>query len=192
MIINLSKTNKKTWASCFAFSFLSHRMLNVKGLNHCSRKHYYFIGGKNCPPSFPVPYSLFSGSRSFTSLSVPGFSFPFPDGILLVSCVTALLFSASVFIGLNLLLLAWVSANVASAPIGCNLSRVRALLLAQLPSAGALLGSNKAVAPIPLVEVSTSWYMSEVPWCWDLKRDVPPCFGFPINNAETINKLTTP
>jgi len=164
----------------FFFCFLSHRMLNVKGLNHCSRKRYYFIGGKNCPPSFPVPSSLFSGSRSFASLSVPGFSFPFPDGILLVSCVTALLFSAPVSIGLRLLLLlAWVAAHVASAPIGCNLSRVRALLLAQLPSAGALLGSNEAVAPIPLVEVSTRWWMSEVPWCRDVKRDVPRCFCLP-------------
>ena len=65
----------------FRFFFLSHRMLNVKGLNHSSRKRYYFIGGKNCPPSFPVPSSLFSGSGSFASLSVPGFCFPLPDGI---------------------------------------------------------------------------------------------------------------
>ena len=131
--------------------FFWHRILNAKGVNHCSRKRYYFIGGKNCPPSFPVPSSLFSGSRSCASLSVPGLSFSFPDGILLVSCVTALLFSAPVSIGLRLLLLlAWVAAHAASAPIGGNLSRVRPLLLAQLPLAGALLGSNEAVAPIPL------------------------------------------
>ena len=59
------------------------------------------------------------------------------------------------------------------------------VLLAQLPSEGALLGSNEAVALIPLVEVSTSWCMSEVPCCRDVKRLRD---AFPINKAETINK----
>ena len=43
----------------------------------------------------------------------------------------------------------------------CNLSRVRALHFAHLPSAGPLLGSHEAVAPIPLVQVSIGWCMSE-------------------------------
>ena len=107
----------------------------------------------------------------------------------LVSCWTALLFSAPASIGLRLLfLLSWVAAHVALARIGCNLSRATALLLAQLPSVGALLACNEAAAPIPLVEVSTSWSL-DGGTSNRISRDV---FALPINKLEIIKKWTTP
>ena len=171
-------------------------MLNVKGVNHCSCKRYYFIGGKNYPPSCLLPSSLFSGSRSFRSLSVPGFCFPFPDGILLVSCATALLFSAPVPIGLRLLLFETVG-------VSSSARCISAYWLQSFPACARFFWPSCFQWELCLALIRQwLWF----PWSRYPRAGACPrhldvgtssgmfrdVFAFPINNAETINKWTTP
>ena len=139
----------------------------------------HLIGGKNCPPSVTVTSSVvLSSSISFTLFAVPGFSFTTPDEILLTIGATVPLGSVPVSgcCLVALLLLSCGAVCVASAPIGCNLSRVRALRLVQPPSVCTLLGST-TIAVLPFV--SEELCASAEAWCRDVKRDVPRCLWRP-------------
>lgn len=162
----------------------STRIKNLRAISHkmILNPFIHLIGGKNCPPSVvAVKSSVLSSSISFTLFAVPGFSFTAPDGILLVSGATdpfgSVPVSGCCLVAL-LLLVSWGAVCVASAPIGCNLSRVCALRLVQPPSACTLLGST-AVAVLPLVIVSEELCVSVAAWCRDVRRDVPRCLWRP-------------
>lgn len=155
------------------FSFIPHKNV-LNPLNH-------LIGGKNCPPSVTVTSSVvLSSAISFTLFAVPGFSFTTPDEIVLAVGATVPLGSVPVSgcCLVTLLLLSCGAVCVASAPIGCNLSRVRALRLVQPPSTCALLGSAIIVV-LPLDIVSEELCASAEAWCRDVKRDVPRCLWRP-------------
>lgn len=145
-------------------------------LNHLNSL-FHLMGGKNCPPSATVTSSVLSSSISLTLFAVPGFSFTTPEEILLVS---GALGSAPVSgcCLVTLLLLSCGAVWVASAPIGCSLSRVRALRFVQPPSACTLLGSTIIVV-LPLDIVSEEMCASVEAWCRDVRRDVPRCLWRP-------------
>lgn len=182
------------WSVLFLFPFLNKlrktwfktknlRLWVFRNLKWSYKKHQeplnHLIGGKNCPPSFTVTSSAFSSSTSFTLFEVPGFSLPTPDVILFVSCGTEFLASVPFSGALRLLLLSWGTMCVASAPIGCNLSRVRALRLVQPPSVCTLRESDVTVVAIALVVTSEELCESEDAWFRDVKREVPRCLCLP-------------
>lgn len=152
------------------------KMLGSYPLKNDLNRPIHLIGGKNCPPSVTVASSVLSSSISFTLFAVPGFSFTTPDEIFLAIGATVPLGSVPVSwcCLVALLLLSFGTVCVASAPIGCNRSRVRALRLVQPPSACALLGSTIIVV-LPLDIVSEELCASAEAWCRDVKRDVPRC-----------------
>lgn len=147
------------------FSFIPHKNV-LNPLNH-------LIGGKNCPPSVTVTSSVVLSSAI-------SFSFTTPDEIVLAVGATVPLGSVPVSgcCLVTLLLLSCGAVCVTSAPIGCNLSRVRALRLVQPPSTCALLGSAIIVV-LPLDIVSEGLCASAEVWCRDVKRDVPRCLWRP-------------